>query len=118
MIVKPVAMGRLLNLLLHRYGPQAPSAYSNGPSILEPQIEWFINVMKKMRAEGATRIEPTREAELAWRDQVAYVHTFLASDKVNSRWNGKCPPLLTHLAPPSVLVDRCHIPVALGVTVR
>lgn len=77
---------------LSSYGPQAPSAYSNGPSILEPQIEWIIEVMKKMRAGGAISIEAKRDAETAWTDQIVYLHSFLVSDKVDSWWNGKSVP--------------------------
>jgi cation diffusion facilitator CzcD-associated flavoprotein CzcO len=34
------------------YGPQAPTAYANGPSITEPQARWVLKVMKLMRGDS------------------------------------------------------------------
>ncbi|GAB7365935.1 hypothetical protein MBLNU230_g7263t1 [Neophaeotheca triangularis] len=52
------------------YGPQSPCALSNGPSITEPQSEWIVDVMKRMREAGQTRIEPLREAEVKWKEDL------------------------------------------------
>lgn len=37
--------------LFFLYGPQAPTAYANGPSITEPQARWVLKVMKLMRGD-------------------------------------------------------------------
>ena len=52
------------------YGAQGPTAFSNGPSCVEAQGNWIIRVINKMKAEGITQINPTKEAEEAWRKNV------------------------------------------------
>ena len=51
------------------YGPQAPTAYANGPSITQPQAEWVTDVMVRMREMGKSRINATVQAEKAWREE-------------------------------------------------
>jgi len=48
------------------YGPQAPTAFSNGPSCTQFQAEWVDAVIKKAKEDGITRIEATKEAEDDW----------------------------------------------------
>jgi cation diffusion facilitator CzcD-associated flavoprotein CzcO len=52
------------------YGAQAPTAFSNGPSCLEPQCEWIERVMEDQREKGWTRMEATREKEEEWKKLV------------------------------------------------
>ncbi|KAG7088623.1 hypothetical protein E1B28_012596 [Marasmius oreades] len=52
------------------YGPQAPTAFSNGPTCIEVQGDWIAACIKHMLANHLTRIEPTREAEEEWRNLV------------------------------------------------
>ncbi|NNL87308.1 MAG: cyclopentanone 1,2-monooxygenase, partial [Myxococcales bacterium] len=49
------------------YGPQAPTAFCNGPSSAEYQGDYIVACLEYMRERGLTRIEPTAEAEEAWR---------------------------------------------------
>lgn len=49
--------------LFYTYGPFSPSAYANGPVIIESQADWIVSVMRKMRDDGHTRIDPTHQAE-------------------------------------------------------
>ncbi len=49
------------------YGPQAPTAFCNGPTSAEFQGDYIVQCLTYMREHGHTRIEPTREAEDAWR---------------------------------------------------
>lgn len=48
------------------YGPQAPTAFSNGPSCTQFQAEFVEEVMKRVKDEGITRFEATDEAEQDW----------------------------------------------------
>lgn len=73
------------------YGPQAPTAYANGPSITEPQGEWVTDVLKRMREAGKTRINATREAELEWKEQVNTLHKRTLRNEVDSWYMGKFP---------------------------
>lgn len=49
------------------YSPQAPTALSNGPTILECQTSFVCDAIQSLRAQGVTTIEPTREAEDEWK---------------------------------------------------
>jgi cation diffusion facilitator CzcD-associated flavoprotein CzcO len=51
------------------YGPQAPTAFCNGPTSAEYQGEYIVECLKYLRERGLTRIEATPEAEEAWRKQ-------------------------------------------------
>jgi cyclohexanone monooxygenase len=57
--------------LLFIYGPQSPSAFSNGPSCAELQGDVVIACIEHLRRNKLRRIEATREAEEAWRDHVS-----------------------------------------------
>jgi cation diffusion facilitator CzcD-associated flavoprotein CzcO len=57
------------------YGPQGPTAFSNGPSCVEPQSDWIVKVLEDMRAKGLRRIDARKEAEDGWRKTV---HDFSA----------------------------------------
>lgn len=48
------------------YGPQAPTAFSNGPSCTQFQAEFVEEMMKKVLRDGITRIDATEEAEEDW----------------------------------------------------
>lgn len=48
------------------YGPQAPTAFSNGPSCTQFQAEFVEEMMKKVLRDGITRIDATKEAEEDW----------------------------------------------------
>jgi cation diffusion facilitator CzcD-associated flavoprotein CzcO len=49
------------------YGPQAPTAFSNGPACLEPQCDWIVQVLTEMREKALTRIDTKKQAEEDWR---------------------------------------------------
>lgn len=52
------------------YGPQAPTAFSNGPSCTQFQAEFVEELFKRIQAEGITQIEATKEAEDDWSKQM------------------------------------------------
>ena len=70
------------------YGPQGPTAFSNGPSCVEPQGDWVVNVLKSMREKGLTRIDPKEEAEKEWKATVRQLHARSLRDKVDGWYNG------------------------------
>ena len=53
------------------YGAQGPTAFVNGPTCVEAQGEWIIDIILKAKRENIGRLEATREAEVEWRDKVA-----------------------------------------------
>ncbi|THU97603.1 cyclohexanone monooxygenase [Dendrothele bispora CBS 962.96] len=56
--------------LFYTYGPQAPTAFSNGPTCTEIQCDWITKCIKYMMDNSTTQIEPEVEAEHYWHDQV------------------------------------------------
>lgn len=70
------------------YGPQAPTAFINGPSAVEPQADWIVEVMKDMKRDGKDRLEPTEEAEQAWKEVVYSFSKKNLRHETPSGWNG------------------------------
>lgn len=54
--------------LFATYGPQAPTAFVNGPTCAEMQGDFIVEALEYLRDNGYTRMEPTPEAEEAWRN--------------------------------------------------
>lgn len=52
------------------YGAQGPTAFSNGPSCVELQGDWIVDAIKKLKDEGITYLNATREGEEEWRQLV------------------------------------------------
>jgi hypothetical protein len=73
---------------LFTYGAQAPTAFSNGPSCVEPQCEWIERVLEASRKDGWTRINPTRAAELEWKEQVETFSAMTLRHNVKSWYMG------------------------------
>jgi len=48
------------------YGPQAPTAFSSGPSCTQFQAEWVEKAFKVIKDKGITRLEATQESEDDW----------------------------------------------------
>ncbi|OCK78384.1 FAD/NAD(P)-binding domain-containing protein [Lepidopterella palustris CBS 459.81] len=70
------------------YGPQAPTAMSNGPSSIEPQCDWIVQVLEDMRAKGLKRINASTEAEGEWRVTVNEQSAKGLRHNVDSWWMG------------------------------
>ncbi|KAF2825392.1 FAD/NAD(P)-binding domain-containing protein [Ophiobolus disseminans] len=70
------------------YGPQAPSAFVNGPSAVEPQADWIVQVLQDMKRDGKERIEATPEAEKQWKELVLHFNSLSLRSTVPSSWNG------------------------------
>jgi acetyl esterase/lipase len=47
-------------------GPQSPSVLSNMVVSIEQHVDWIADCLRRMRAEGLDRIEPTPLAEAGW----------------------------------------------------
>lgn len=48
------------------YGPQAPTAFSNGPPFLEAQTKWVAGLIAHMEKEGKKKVEAKKEEEERW----------------------------------------------------
>jgi cation diffusion facilitator CzcD-associated flavoprotein CzcO len=56
--------------LFFTYGPQAPTAFCNGPTCAELQGGWIKGVMGLMRERGLRRVEARAEREEEWTEGV------------------------------------------------
>lgn len=74
--------------LIYLYGPQSPSGFCNGPTCAEVQGGWVIQLLTDLRDRGATRIEPTPEAERAWGNQVAMISEMTLFTRADSWYMG------------------------------
>ncbi|KIY03363.1 uncharacterized protein Z520_00054 [Fonsecaea multimorphosa CBS 102226] len=52
------------------YSPQAPTSLSNGPPIIEMQIDWICEAIRKMKEEGIRYVDAKEEAAEKWRDDI------------------------------------------------
>lgn len=52
------------------YGPQAPTAFTNGPVFIEVQVDVILDFMKKLRSENIVSIEAQRPAEEKWKQAI------------------------------------------------
>jgi cation diffusion facilitator CzcD-associated flavoprotein CzcO len=75
--------------MFYTYGPHAPTAYGNGPSIVQPQGDWIADVMLKMKEQGKTKIDATKEAEEAWKETVNTIHAMTLRHNVDSWYMGE-----------------------------
>ncbi|KAK5173669.1 uncharacterized protein LTR77_002350 [Saxophila tyrrhenica] len=74
------------------YGPQAPTAFANGPSCTQHQAEWLVNFLVKARDDGIGRIECTKETEEDWRKRVRDAWDVTLFPKAKSWYQGTCSP--------------------------
>ncbi|KAF1962661.1 cyclopentanone 1,2-monooxygenase [Byssothecium circinans] len=70
------------------FGPQAPTAHSNGPSCVEPQADWISGVLRRMREDGMVKIDATAEAEQEWKQLVYEKSAASLRYTVASSYNG------------------------------
>jgi hypothetical protein len=79
----------------------APTALSNGPTIIEAQADFVLAAIQKLEKEGAKSIEPNKDAEDEWDNLIDAMNQHTLFPLTNSWWNGANIPgkriqLLTH----------------------
>lgn len=79
--------------MFYTYGPHAPTAYGNGPSVVEPQGDWITETMKRMRSKSQTRINAQAQAEQEWKTIVNDLHAMTLRHDVDSWYMGNYQPL-------------------------
>ncbi|KAK3708387.1 hypothetical protein LTR37_011483 [Vermiconidia calcicola] len=70
------------------YTPQAPTALSNGPTIIEAQVETIVDMIAKLEAEKAVVIEAQRAAEVEWKETLDGMSKYTLIPYTDSWWNG------------------------------
>ncbi|KAG6888603.1 hypothetical protein C0995_007032 [Termitomyces sp. Mi166 len=78
------------------YGPQAPTAFCNGPTVLalqqEAQGDWIVDCLFYLRQHKYTRIDATREASAAWVQRVGDIFSSTLLDRAKSFYTGANVP--------------------------
>jgi len=70
------------------YGPQAPTAFSNGPTCIEIQGDWIVKLMIYMKYKNKTTIAATKEAEDNWKRKVIEIWNATLLSGADSWYNG------------------------------
>ena len=66
------------------YSPQAPTSLSNGPPIIEIQIDWVCDAIRKMKAEGVKYIDAKAESAVEWREEIQKINAMTLYPETDS----------------------------------
>ncbi|KAK7206411.1 hypothetical protein BZA70DRAFT_276528 [Myxozyma melibiosi] len=56
--------------LMYTYGPQAPTAFSNGPSCIQVQTKFIVDIINYMRDHNYSSFNATSDAETEYTDEI------------------------------------------------
>ncbi|CAK3965402.1 related to flavo involved in K+ transport [Lecanosticta acicola] len=95
------------------YTPQAPTALSNGPTIIEAQVETAVDMIKKLESEGVRYFDPTKEAEEEWKSNMNAMTKHTLFPFTDSWWNGSNIPgkkseNMTYIAGINMYEQQCR----------
>lgn len=90
----------------------APTALSNGPSIIELQGDFVVSAISRLEASNGKSLEPTREAEDEWSEMIEAMNKPTLLPLTNSWWTGANIPgkkiqMLTHLGGLKMYEEQC-----------
>jgi hypothetical protein len=68
------------------YTPHAPTALSNGPTIIEAQCDFIAAMITGQREKGVKSVMPTAQAQVEWQALINMMSTFYSIPTVHSRW--------------------------------
>lgn len=74
------------------YGPQAPTAFCNGPTCAEYQGDWILQVMEHMRERGLEEVEVTEQSQKDWKSHIAELAGKTLLTEVDSWYMGANVP--------------------------
>lgn len=81
-------MGCNLYFRFFTYGPQAPTAFANGPTCILVQSDWIENTLLHFREANLDRFEATAEAQAAWTKQTNDIWTMSLFPLAKSWYQG------------------------------
>ncbi|KAK2873508.1 hypothetical protein FQN49_002305 [Arthroderma sp. PD_2] len=56
--------------MFYLYATHGPTAFSNGPSAIEVQGRWIVEVIKKIQKNGWKYVQPTSKAQKEWKEKI------------------------------------------------
>lgn len=70
------------------YGPQAPTSFANGPSLIEIQGDWIVKLLVYMRNKNKSKIVATEEAERNWKRTITELWNMSLCPEAESWYQG------------------------------
>ncbi|KAF5556060.1 cyclopentanone 1,2-monooxygenase [Fusarium napiforme] len=95
------------------YSPHAPTALSNGPTILECQVDFVVSAIEKLEKEGVGSIEPSQQAQDSWVSMIneasgKTLYPLTASWWTASNVPGKKPQMLSYIGGIAQYEKQCR----------
>lgn len=95
------------------YGPQAPTAFSNGPPIIEIQVDIIAETIAKCQQDKISAIEAKEPAAEAWGDEVRTIGNKTLYPTADSWYMGANIPgkpreMLLYLGGVNVYAEKCR----------
>jgi cyclohexanone monooxygenase len=81
-------------------GPGSPSVLSNMVVSIEQHVDWVVDAIEHLGAEGLRTIEPTQQAQDEWVDHVNLIASYTLYPKANSWYMGANVPGKTRVFMP------------------
>ena len=115
MVYSPHGMSilRTINHRVESHSHIAPTAFSNGPTIIESQVDFVVATIQKLEAENIKSIEPTKVAEEEWKALIKIQSEYTLFPETPSWWTGgnipgkKAEPL-TYIGGIDMYEKECH----------
>jgi cation diffusion facilitator CzcD-associated flavoprotein CzcO len=100
-------------------GPGSPSVLVNMPVAIEQHVDWIADCIERMREQGRTRIEATKDAQDAWVQHVAEVADATLMGRANSWYvganiPGKARVVMPYTGGQPMYRERCEAVVKAG----
>jgi cation diffusion facilitator CzcD-associated flavoprotein CzcO len=70
------------------HGPGSPGVFYNMPLGAERQLDWIGDLMRYMEKQGAGAVEPTKDSEEAWGNEVTGIANATLFPRTDSWWTG------------------------------
>ena len=91
----------------------APTALTNGPSLLECQVDIVCDAIDKLEVEGVKSIEPLHKSEIQWKEMIQVSTDRTLFPLTNSWWNtsnipGKKAESMNYLGGISLYEQDCR----------
>lgn len=74
------------------YGPQAPTSLANGPTFIELQVNWVMDMVENMAADKVASVEPKTQSAEQWNATNVGLFNMTLVSKQDSWWNGANVP--------------------------
>lgn len=78
--------------MFHLYGPHGPTLFSNGPTSIEVQGRWIVDVIRQMEREGIKYINPTLESVKEWKKRINHLSDISLFPTTRSTYMGGSIP--------------------------